>query len=98
MAGVDILRRRSSAISSIPLNALIDDETVAVAKSGDGEKFPAAAIGAHGEAFEFERKLQRIANRRIVIDDGDNRNRRCQFSLRHDAFRGFERDGYQIQY
>src|SRR5690242_3849257 len=69
-------------------HALVNDKTAAVAEIAGGEKFHAATIGAHGKTLEFERKLQRIANGRIVIDNGDNRNRSCQFSFRHNALRG----------
>ena len=54
-------------------HALVDDEAVAIAEVAGTEKVGAAAIGAHREAVEFERKFQRIADRRIVVDDGDDR-------------------------
>jgi hypothetical protein len=67
------LRSRSLAISSIPFIPGIRWSTTKQLQSARSPASRGAAgIGAHRKPFQLQRKFQRAADCRIVVDDRDN--------------------------
>ena len=66
-------QRRDRFQSAQTRHLLVDHETIAGLKVAGPQQRHAAAIGAHPEALQFQGEFQRVAHRRIIIDNGDNR-------------------------
>jgi hypothetical protein len=54
---------------------LVDDQAVAGTTIASTQELGGAVISAHGETVELECEFQRIANGRIVVNDGHHGGR-----------------------
>jgi len=53
-------------------HSLVDDQATAAGNIALGQQFGAVRIEMDQKALDFERKLERIAHGRIIVDDDDN--------------------------
>src|SRR5262245_43668455 len=62
--------------------SLVDDQAAAARNISFPQQFRAVGIETDAKALDFERKLERIAHGRIIVDDDDNGLWACQIALR----------------
>ncbi len=77
-----IAQRRNRFQSAQAGHLLIDYETIAVVEVTGAQQRCAAAVDANPETLQLQGEFQRIAHRRIVVDNGNNRTgaRQCGLS------------------
>lgn len=88
MAGYENGRHENFSVSELGYeiksvqarHILIDDEAAVLGRFRIVQQFLSGGVDPDGETFDFEGKLERIPNRKVVINDGDGSTLNCQFA------------------